>query len=655
MTVDETGEALARLDAAGLSLRDLSTADPRQDIIPISRAGDRRYLLGQMKKRRFVELFNRFWLEGRTDALQAALDEIGWSRGYYSKVRASNRKFAAQIDAIRGGSKGRPSAKKLAGARKQAETRQLVKQLEQEWAAPADEPTLVIPLPDPTEGEANWQGFSGFRREFFGMHTAWYQQLIIDTLETSKPGSITLILLPPEHGKTSTLEDWIGYKLALEPDYRIVYASERQAHGRKVIKRVKNRMHPEGPCRDYVRRFGPFGPQNGEEAHPQPWGQDYFDVWRRADSDERDYNCVALGFGSAVAGTRCDLLVLDDVQSLKSINLTEQIVEQFRQDWLSRPGSKGRTVILGTRVGERDFYEAIMDAGLVDHLVKIPAVEPSTGQYLWPERYTPEDYDRMRRNAGEAAWARNYQQQPTAAGERTFDQALLTEASDQLLRVGINPDHIPVRSVIVGHDPGFGTNAVFVAGVTEDKFVALDWRTDRGLTSTAQMAQVLEDVMDAWTRQGVRVAHLVVEDKYVGQGLKNDEAFLDLTRKYGCSLSGHKTSLSKIDDDLGVAAMARSFRVGEVVLPGADDPDTQRQRAALDAELHAWRPMVRGAKLRQDLVMAMWFCWMRWRTERLNASTDDRSHLIRTSGLGGIRPVKFFPVVNPTGPLVGAR
>lgn len=593
---DDAARLLAHLDGVGVNLRDLDPDAPDPDHVPERKIGDRRWLVAAAKRRRFLEVF-----AVRRDKAEA-MEAVGWTEAQYRYAIKRDRRFAHEVFRIRGSRTGRPS--KATVMAQLIEDRERALAMAAEGKPPPDIPEL--PPADGEDGPLSWHGFGGFRKVFFGMDTHWFQRQIVDILEASDPGTVTLVLLPPEHGKTSLLEDWLGYKLAVEPEFRCVYASEKQAHARKVIKRIKNRMHPDGPCSAYVERFGPFVPQTGEDAHPQPWSQDYFDVWRRSASDERDYNMVGLGFGSAVAGTRCDLLVLDDVQSLKSLNWTDKLVDEFRQDWLSRPGSRGRTVILGTRVGEGDFYERIMELELVDHLVKYPAID-GEGRYLWPERYSVKDYERMRRNVGESAWARNYQQQPAAAGDRTFAQAELDGASDPLLRHARRPEHLTIRSCIVGHDPGFGTNAVFVAGVTDDRFVALDWRVDKGLTSTAQMAQVIDDTMAHWLGQGVRPAHLVVEDKYVGQGFFADEAFLDLTRKYGCSMSGHRTGYSKYDDDLGVAAMARSFRVGEIVLPGADDPDTLRARAALDAELAAWRPNVKGTKLRQDLVMAMWF------------------------------------------------
>lgn len=588
---DPGADVLATIEANGLDLATIDAAHPpRLPGIADLKIGDRRWAVAAAKKARFLDLFAvNFDLNG-------CIEAVGWKIGTYRYHRQQDKRWAAEIDAIRGSSNGRPTLKKQLAAHK----RSIERLVNSTGRGTAEHPPLPPDIAD--QGDADWQGFAGFRRLFFGMASPWFHIKIVNILESAKPGSVTLVLVGPLHGKTTLLTDWICFRLAVDPTYRVVYASEKQQHARKVIKRIKTRM--TDPKSAYATRFGPFEPQLGEDAHIQPWAADYFDVWRRGVFDEQDYSMVGLGFGSAVAGTRCDLLVLDDVQSLKSLNQTEQILDEFRQDWLTRPSEEGRTVILGTRVGERDFYERVMEEGIVDHVVKFPAIEPSTGKLLWPERYSQENYDRMRKKVGESAWARNYQQQPTASGDRTFTEEDLREAGDPLLKVGVKPEHLPIRSAIVGHDPGFGTNAVFVAGVLPDRFVALDWRTDRGLTSTAQMAQILDDTMSHWSRQGVRIDHLVIEDKYLGTGLLTDEAFTELARKHGCVLSGHRTGNNKIDDDLGVAAMARSFRSREIVLPNADEEHTQRYRAMLDAELHAWRPGISGTKLRQDLVMA---------------------------------------------------
>ena len=127
---------------------------------------------------------------------------------------------------------------------------------------------------------------------------------------------------------------------------------------RKILGRIRSRMEPHGPFPKYVAKYGPFVPQNQSgRKTAQSWGADYFNVFKKASHDERDYSMVSLGWRSKIAGTRTDHLHIDDIQSRVSLNLTEQMFEIFRQDWLTRPGENGRTSINGTRVGEGDFYE----------------------------------------------------------------------------------------------------------------------------------------------------------------------------------------------------------------------------------------------------------------------------------------------------------
>lgn len=577
-----------------------------------------------------------------TPVLRNAIVEIGWSEPSYHAARKNDPTFGAKVDAIRG-STGAPMRNKRWREAKEEREAALadIEERQRAIAAKAVRNGLISP--------ANWSGFAEFRQVFFGHESPWFHLRAVDALENGAPGSVTMILWHPGSGKTTTLEDYLSFKFATDPEFRAIVGSERQAHGVKIARRLMLRMTPDGSAAAYAQIFGPFEPQTGEDRHPQAWTRTHFDVWKRQNSDERDYNLSTAGIGSAVAGSRCDLLILDDVQSLKSLNATDKIFEEFRQDWLSRPmGSDppGRTVILGTRVGEGDIYERLIEEGLVDKLIKFPARDHD-GNILWPERYSDEQYKIFEKQVGPQAWARNWMQQPILAGDRTFTKTMLDDCTNPMRRIGGNPPD-GVKAAAIGWDPGFGTNAFFVAGLHADRFVALDWRRDHDLSSTKQMAAILEDLCFQWRERGVVIAHLVIEDKAFQHGLLQDDSVLEVQRRYGFSISGHQTGSSKHDAEFGIAAMARTFHLREMDLPGGDDLGTQRARAELDAELLSWRPDRRGTKLRQDLVIALWFSWMRWKATRSRSDTLDRSNVIRTSGLG-MKPTAF----NPT-PLVGA-
>jgi hypothetical protein len=481
------------------------------------------------------------------------------------------------------------------------------------------------------------QGFAKFRETFFGMKSPWFHLEAVRAFETAKGGDIVLLLWPPEHGKTTLLEDYAAYKLAIEPDTRITVVSEGEGHAKKVLRRVRNRMEPDGPARRYVGAFGPFAPQGhiNDAFRAQPWGSRYFDVFKKGTFDERDYSMAAGGITTTIAGTRADRVFLDDVQSRRSLAQTEKYVELFRQDVLSRAGTSGATFIVGTRVGMGDVYEALIDSDILDEVIVFPAVN-DRGEYLWPERYDPTQYERMKRNAGQAAWERNYQQRPSRAGESAFEEEVLERTKVPLRSVLTGP--VTPTEVIIGLDPGFGVNAVVGAVCDKDKFRPWFWRRDHQLRNNQEVLAVVDDVAAALDGTGHHVTDLVIEDKAYQKGLIDDEGTLELARRYGLRVSGHQTGRNKYDDDLGVGAMARSFIMGEVELPGADDALTKAKMDELLGELRAWRPS-RGTRLRQDLVMAMWFAWIRWRQRRPTAG--EQTTTIRMAGL----PYRPTPVV----------
>lgn len=552
-------------------------------------------MVNEVEKNRLLRSKQAMYKAGRArrDAFVAAMRDgctlpeacarVGVANGTYRKWRIKYREFAAEVDMYR-----------LA----------------------------------PHELTVGFNGtFAQFREKYFGMKSTWFHILIINAIENAQPGSITVILIPPEHGKTTLMEDYCNYKLAIDPQTRISYGSGKQGHSKKVLRRIMGRMIPEGPAKEYVIRFGPFAPQEDNRRKvPQAWNADYFDVFKKADFDERDYNMVALGMTAQIQGTRTDLLIVDDPQSLETLGQTDQITEKFRQDWLSRVGKDGRTICVGTRVGDWDFWQALMDADIIDNLICIPAHDPERG-WLWPENYNEAFYEKKKKVVGPVAWARNYMQDPISSGEETFTEEIINKALNPLRSIIMAPErraNDPAIPVYIGIDPSIGgKNATGACAFYRDKMTVLDIRTDQGLTDTAQLAQVAEDMIVRYNIPGISVSKTVVAETMAFQkALETDPAFEDLKTRYGITLRGHLTNYNKLDPELGVAAMVRSFQMGEIEIPYAQDELTQHRIGRLIAELRAWRPNVRGSKLRQDLVMVMWFLWLQWRSVKETAYVD---------------------------------
>lgn len=462
--------------------------------------------------------------------------------------------------------------------------------------------------------EAVRADFVSFRRAYFGYDTYYHQMMIVQAIEDTPPGGVTLILVPPEHGKTTLLEDYCNWRIGRDPDSRITVVSEGQPHARKILNRVKRRMVDPTISPRYIADLGPFYTDK-HRIEGRPWSADFFTV-SKAGHDERDYTMEARGWRSAIAGTRTDLLLVDDIQSVRSLNQTEKMVDTFRQDFLTRPGKNGKTVIVGTRVGVNDFYDTCILEGIVDEVVILPAMNEA-GESLCPEMWPEKDLNSKRQKVGEETWWRNYMQQPRRAGTQTFTTEMIEGAHDISRRLGERRDGI---ATIIGVDPSItGGNALVVATYSTNRLEILDLQLDRGIGSTEAILSRIEGL--ALLHQPQKV---IVEGNAFQRGLVYDQRFRQIATECGFIIHEHTTGLNKLDDDLGVARMPSSFLQGQISFPYRDS-EARHKTDQLCEELYNWRPHVSGVKLRHDLVMAFWFCWLDWQAMRLGAIRNDRT------------------------------
>ena len=470
--------------------------------------------------------------------------------------------------------------------------------------------------------------YTGTRAEFavryFGMAYASFQLMYLDEIDRMPPGNIVMALWPPEHGKTTTYENFATQQLSEQPNWRGTIASENITIAKKILGRVRNRFEPNGPFKQLIKDFGPFRPpRNTDVEHAaQPWSQQMFNVFKKSSHDERDYSMQALGWGSSIVSTRCDHLHIDDVQSTKTKGDTNKIEEWFRQDALSRPGEHGKTSIAGTRVAEDDFYERIADDGELDGILKVLKFKAIMTDYsdpdnpvetpLWPERYSLNMLDRQRRKAGPEAWDRNYMQNPGASKtDATFTDAHLERALDPLISLRHPPT--PRSIVYVGLDPALGgQNCVMACELGPSKLTIRAIRERQNLRTNEEIMQELNHVVYNMNLSAT-VSDVVIEAMNFQRGLSRDERLIEMAKHYGFATREHLTGLNKYDEDIGIASMVTSFIKGEIILPWADDDYTRSEVGELVRQLKAWRPKKRGNKLRQDRVMALWFIWILWR------------------------------------------
>jgi hypothetical protein len=287
------------------------------------------------------------------------------------------------------------------------------------------------------------------------------------------------------------------------------------------------------------------------------------------------------------------------------------------------------------------------DADLPDFIIRFKAHDPRRivqfdTPWLWPERYSETEYAKLRKNAGEAAWARNYQQAPRTAGDSTFTEKMIDQAKNPLRSV-LTPAPAQGQGMILGLDPGFGINGVVSICGNAEKLWVLGGRKDMGLTNNQQIFAVCETQALEHRSPKMPWLHLTIEDKAFQKGLLDDAAKKELQDTYGITVSGHQTGLNKYDQNIGIPAMARDFLRGVIEIPGADDDDTIRFLADFEEQLLRWRPHVKGTALEMDLVMAFWFAWLWWQKFRAGLATRTNTEPMQTTGL------PWTPTVLPGG------
>lgn len=456
------------------------------------------------------------------------------------------------------------------------------------------------------------------RRHFFGYETYAHHQLIIEAIENAPPGGITLILLPPEAGKTAILEDYISLAIADDPSKRILYVSEKAGDGsmgQRVLGTIKGRFTdpwyddpnaPQHRIPEFQARYGPF--RDEAEDKDRPWNANYIKVHKAP--AQRDFTFQVAGWRSRIWGNRCDILVFDDVQSGESLSLTEKMLDRIRQSFLTRPGKTGRTIFIGNRVGVGDLYSRMIDEGMVDELVVIPALDEEGHSYC-PEMWPVEALAQRRSKVGEDIWQRTYMMAPQLAEEATYTPELI-ESCRINIPCGFDAlKNLPDARIVCGLDPALGGgNALVVAAFTQDTFRVVDLQLDYRLARNEDIFQRVAEMAR------YRFTHLVVEINSQQKGLARDDRLTKLASDMGFEVVEHQTSASsKWDPSWGIRSMATSFIRREVQIPDGDEATVLRLKPLVD-QLLAWRPEISPKLQRQDAVMAFWFAWLYWQRER---------------------------------------
>jgi hypothetical protein len=452
------------------------------------------------------------------------------------------------------------------------------------------------------------------------------------------------------------------YRIALNPNVRIIVVSKTLLKAREFVYAIKQRLsHPR-----YLKMQTAFGPEGGWKQDADTWRVDTVYLGGDArDSSEKDPTIQALGMGGQIYGARADLIILDDCITTSNAHEFEKQIDWLQKEVITRLGKNGKLLIVGTRIAAQDFYKELREPKYWSSgkcpftYMAMPAVleyadKPKDWKTLWAKSDIPWDGDddtpdedglfpkwdgpTLHRRRGEvtpSTWALVYQQEDVEE-DSIFPPALVQASTERRrkrgpLRPGAvgHPDSVEGYTII-GFDPAMGAGHAAFVPITfnrsDGKIYVLDC-INMAEPNPQKIRAMIEELVEKYKPQELRVEINAHQKAY-----SLDTDLHSWLSAYGVRLEAHHTNKNKWDTSFGVASMSTLFGTmqsdkfqnnNQIELPSAEGSEGLK---ALTQQLITWKPNTRG---KTDCVMALWFAVLRARefmqqTSFINHYTNNR-------------------------------
>lgn len=560
-------------------------------------------------------------------------------------------------------------------AGKSGKTYEYYRRTDKAFADKADRTRLGLKTKNFAEADAHDLSYAQFCERYMNHKVFAHQQNLVDVIEGNEPSWLhpsmkfekglnnnrILINIPPNHAKSMSITvEYVTMKVAQNPNFRVLIVSQAQQLAADFLYAIKQRLtHPtyEAFQQAYAAGVG----FNSKSATWAATRVTFGDELR--ESSEKDPNIEAVGIGGQIYGKRADMIIVDDVVTLKNANEFEKQIRWLTQDVRSRLNPTGKLIIIGTRVASIDLYRELRSedrypGGQVPWTyLAMPALleadeDPKKWVTLWPKSDMPFDgqgeddkdenglYPRWsgqnlynERQAMDAAtWALVYQQQDISENA-AFDPVNVKGSIDGMRKAGRlepgypgHPASVQGFTIVCGMDPA-------IVGDTAAICYAIDRSTSKryildAIKITSPSPQQIRDIILNWTSL-YSPSEWIIEKNAFQAFLTQDEGIKQFLASRGVILKEHHTGSNKWDSGFGVASMSTLFgtkqadgkhhRDNLIHLPS----DQSEMVKALIEQLITWTPTTKG---KTDMVMALWFCEIRAR-EMLNYGQYATHHM----------------------------
>jgi hypothetical protein len=514
--------------------------------------------------------------------------------------------------------------------------------------------------------------FSDFSQLFLDQMVFPHHQDWVDLLEgyepswlhpsmIYEPGELNRLLVnvPPEHAKSTVITvNYSTYRIALNPNIRIIVVSKTLNKAREFVYAIKQRLsHPR-----WLKLQTAYGPDGGWKQDADTWRTDTVYLGGDArNSSEKDPTLQALGMGGQIYGARADLIILDDCITTANAHEWEKQLDWLQKEVITRLGKNGKLLVVGTRIAANDLYKELRNpkhwsGGKTPFTyMGMPAVleyseDPEDWVTLWKESDVPWDGDddtpqengfypkwdgqalfKRRSEVTPSTWALVYQQEDIQ--EDSIFPPMLVQGSTNGMRkrgplkpgaAGHPPQVEPY--LVIGFDPAMAGNAAFVVCTYNraDGKIYVNDCINMTEPTPQKIRATIEELVIKYKPQEFRVEINAHQKAY-----SLDDELRNWLAGYGVRLDAHFTGKNKWDTAFGVASMSNLFgtvreekfqKNNIIELPSSEGSEGIK---ALTQQLLTWKP---NTKAKTDTVMALWFAVIRIR-ELMQSNSNTSKYL----------------------------
>lgn len=216
------------------------------------------------------------------------------------------------------------------------------------------------------------------------------------------------VSVPPRHAKTETLLHAIAWILLRHPDWTIAYCGHTTEFAESKSRRARDLAKSAGvQIRSDAYRLG---------------------EWRTVQGG----GLLAVGIGGPLTGHGAHLIFIDDPHKNRE-EAESPLARQRTHEWFTsvattrlEPG--GSIIVVHTKWHADDLIGRLsQDKESHWNTINLPAIN-ADGEALWPERFSKETLQGIRKEVGEYDWASLYLGQPRPKGGQLFHEPIFYTA-----------------------------------------------------------------------------------------------------------------------------------------------------------------------------------------------------------------------------------